>query len=72
MCEYNRHFREHDYFLTMSFETIAACDSNAASAHYNPTPQTNKPITQNSTFLIDAGAHYLLVFLIQILIAESC
>ncbi|ODN00352.1 Xaa-Pro aminopeptidase 1 [Orchesella cincta] len=51
--------KEHEYFLTISFETIAGSDSSGASPHYSPTTRTNKQITQNSMFLIDAGAIYL-------------
>ncbi|CAL8143348.1 unnamed protein product [Orchesella dallaii] len=51
--------REHEYFLTTSFETISASDSSGASPHYSPTPLSNKPITKNSMFLFDAGAIYL-------------
>lgn len=43
----------------LSFETIAACDSNAAMMHYAPTKENHAPLTlENQLLLVDSGGQY--------------
>lgn len=43
----------------LSFETIAACDSNAAMMHYAPTKENHAPLTSdNQLLLVDSGGQY--------------
>lgn len=43
----------------LSFETIAACDSNAAMMHYAPTQEVHSPLTRaNQLLLVDSGGQY--------------
>jgi Xaa-Pro aminopeptidase len=50
---------EQDYFVSESFETIAAYGAHGAVVHYAPTPESNAPILREGVLLIDSGAHYL-------------
>lgn len=43
----------------LSFETIAAVDSNAAMMHYAPTKEKHSPVTRNNQLLlVDSGGQY--------------
>jgi len=43
----------------LSFETIAACDANAAMMHYAPTKEKHAPLTRaNQLLLVDSGGQY--------------
>lgn len=43
----------------LSFETIAACDSNAAMMHYAPKKDVHSPLTrENQLLLVDSGGQY--------------
>lgn len=43
----------------LSFETIAACDSNAAMMHYAPTEENHAPLRrENQLLLVDSGGQY--------------
>ena len=46
-------------FYSDSFATIAASAENGAVVHYQPTENTNKPLIENSLFLLDSGGQYL-------------
>lgn len=45
-------------FLSLSFDTISAAGPNAAVIHYSPSPETNRQIDDQSTYLLDSGAQY--------------
>ncbi|XP_063592156.1 xaa-Pro aminopeptidase 1-like [Penaeus indicus] len=49
--------QQQDY-LSLSFETISASGPNAALIHYSPSPETNRQIDDQSTYLLDSGAQY--------------
>ncbi|XP_047495014.1 xaa-Pro aminopeptidase 1-like [Penaeus chinensis] len=49
--------QQQDY-LSLSFETISASGPNAAVIHYSPSPETNRQIDDQSTYLLDSGAQY--------------
>ena len=42
-----------------SFESISAHGPNAALPHYRVTPQSNRPLTGGTLYLIDSGGQYL-------------
>ena len=42
----------------ISFDTISGAGPNGAIVHYRVTERTNRPIPQDSVFLIDSGAQY--------------
>lgn len=43
----------------LSFETIAACDENAAMMHYSPSKEHDVPLTKdNQLLLVDSGGQY--------------
>jgi Xaa-Pro aminopeptidase len=46
-------------FVGESFETIVAYSAHGAIVHYEPTPETNTTIDEQSFLLIDSGAQYL-------------
>lgn len=46
-------------FFSESFATIAGFGSNGAIVHYQPTPQTNKTLSDGNLLLLDSGAQYL-------------
>ncbi|GHT50289.1 Xaa-Pro aminopeptidase [Bacteroidia bacterium] len=50
---------EQDYFVSESFETIAAYGAHGAIVHYAPTPESNARILPEGLLLVDSGAHYL-------------
>jgi Xaa-Pro aminopeptidase len=51
--------RSLDLFHGLSFDTIAGAGPNGAIVHYRVTRQTNRPLQQNSLFLIDSGGQFL-------------
>lgn len=51
--------REQERCFNLSFETIAACDSNAAMMHYAPTKDSFAKVTRdNQLLLVDSGGQY--------------
>ncbi|MDA0939123.1 MAG: aminopeptidase P family N-terminal domain-containing protein, partial [Proteobacteria bacterium] len=50
--------KQSDLFLYPSFQTISAFGENASIIHYKPNENTNKTITGNDLYLIDAGGQY--------------
>lgn len=50
---------EQEYFFSESFETIAGCGTNGAIVHYQPTAESNAPLTDNTLLLLDSGGQYL-------------
>ncbi|MDR0834926.1 MAG: aminopeptidase P family protein [Candidatus Symbiothrix sp.] len=50
---------EQDYFVSESFETIAAYGAHGAIVHYTPTQESNAQILPQGLLLVDSGAHYL-------------
>ncbi|OAM31570.1 peptidase M24 [Eikenella sp. NML03-A-027] len=50
--------RQADY-ISLSFDTIAGFNENAALPHYAATPEHYSTITGQGILLIDSGAHYL-------------
>ncbi len=51
--------QENQLFRGLSFPTIAGSGPNGAIVHYRVTEKTNRPLDQNSLFLVDSGAQYL-------------
>ena len=51
--------KEQEGYLWQSFEPICASGEHAAIVHYEPTPETDVPLTQNGLFLTDTGGGYL-------------
>lgn len=51
--------RQQKDFIDQSFEPIIASGSHGAIIHYDPTPETNVPIEENTFLLMDTGGHYL-------------
>lgn len=49
---------EHELSLGNSFTTVAAFGPNGAHPKYEPTPNTNAAIYDNSTLVIDSGGQY--------------
>ncbi|XP_049821340.1 xaa-Pro aminopeptidase ApepP [Aethina tumida] len=49
---------EQNLSLGNSFRTIVGFGSNAAQPHYEPTPNTNVQILDNSTIVLDSGGQY--------------
>ncbi len=45
-------------FVDLSFNTICACNQNAAMMHYSATKETSQPIN-DGILLVDSGGHYL-------------
>lgn len=50
--------RESNLLKDLSFDSISAFGSNAASPHYRSTPESNLPLKGNSLYLIDSGGQY--------------
>lgn len=51
--------KEHPLCYDVSFETIAACDANAAMMHYSPRKENRVPLTRdNQLLLVDSGGQY--------------
>ncbi|XP_063700058.1 xaa-Pro aminopeptidase ApepP [Culicoides brevitarsis] len=48
-----------DKFVGLSFPTISSSGPNGAIIHYNPTPESKRPITKDELYLCDSGAQYL-------------
>ena len=42
----------------LSFDTISGSGPNGAIVHYKASPETNRPITMNSLYLVDSGGQY--------------
>ncbi len=51
--------RENDLFRGLSFPTISGSGPNGAIVHYRVCEKTNRPLDQNSLYLVDSGAQYL-------------
>ncbi len=45
-------------FCDLSFDTIAAYEEHGAIVHYEPTPESNKPLQPKGFLLLDSGAQY--------------
>nr|QFN66800.1 aminopeptidase [Propylea japonica] len=45
-------------FMGLSFPTISSSGPNGAIIHYNPTKETDAPITTDSLYLCDSGAQF--------------
>ena len=45
-------------FISLSFDTIAGFNANAALPHYSATPESHSTISGNGLLLIDSGAQY--------------
>lgn len=54
----NEYRFEQELSLGNSFNTIAAFGANGALPHYEPTPNTNAIIFNNSTLVLDSGGQY--------------
>lgn len=50
---------EADDFKGESFAPIVATGAHGAIIHYEPTPETNVPVENNTLILLDTGGHYL-------------
>ena len=50
---------EADDFKGESFAPIIATGAHGAIIHYEPTPETNVPLENNTLVLLDTGGHYL-------------
>lgn len=50
---------EADDFKGESFAPIVATGAHGAIIHYEPTPETNVPLENNTLVLLDTGGHYL-------------
>ena len=46
-------------FRGLSFDTISAHGPNAALPHYRATPESNRPLTGGTLYLVDSGGQYL-------------
>ncbi|KAI9497106.1 Creatinase aminopeptidase [Zychaea mexicana] len=51
--------RQHDTYVGISFDTIAATGPNGAIIHYNPSPTHSAIIDPQQMYLCDSGAHYI-------------
>jgi len=51
--------QQNDLFRGLSFPTIAGSGPNGAIVHYRVSEKTNRPLDQNSLFLVDSGAQYV-------------
>ena len=54
----NEFRKQEQHYYSESFATIAGFASNGAIIHYQPTKETNKPLSDGSLLLIDSGAQY--------------
>ncbi|XP_071090079.1 xaa-Pro aminopeptidase 1-like [Haliotis cracherodii] len=50
--------RQQEDFVSLSFDTISSIGADAAIIHYQPSAESNKPITSDQIYLCDAGAQY--------------
>ncbi len=50
--------REDDHCLGLSFTTISGMAEHGAIVHYRVTKQTDKPLSDDSLFLVDSGGQY--------------
>lgn len=50
--------RQQDGFIELSFDTISACNANAAMMHYFATPGTNAVLEKKGFLLMDSGGQY--------------
>uniref|UniRef100_A0A1B6FBQ8 Xaa-Pro aminopeptidase 1 n=1 Tax=Cuerna arida TaxID=1464854 RepID=A0A1B6FBQ8_9HEMI len=50
--------REQEHFVGLSFETISSSGPHGAVIHYNPSKETDRPITNKELYLCDSGAQY--------------
>ena len=53
-----RHRSVRPGFISLSFDTIAGFNANAALPHYSATPKSHSTISGNGLLLIDSGAQY--------------
>ncbi|KAI8148444.1 Creatinase/aminopeptidase [Fennellomyces sp. T-0311] len=51
--------RQHESYVGLSFDTVAATGSNGAIIHYQPSPTDSAVIDPYQIYLCDSGAHYL-------------
>ena len=51
--------REGDNIQGLSFPTISGTGPNGAIVHYRATEHSNRPLDQNSLYLVDSGGQYL-------------
>jgi Xaa-Pro aminopeptidase len=51
--------RKQDYFVSLSFGTVAGSGSNGAIIHYSPVAENCARIKKNTMFLLDSGAQYM-------------
>jgi len=51
--------QQNNLFRGLSFPTIAGSGPNGAIVHYRVNEKTNRPLDQNSLFLVDSGAQYV-------------
>eukprot|EP00123_Amoebidium_parasiticum_P020934 comp5890_c0_seq2/m.1748 comp5890_c0_seq2/g.1748 ORF comp5890_c0_seq2/g.1748 comp5890_c0_seq2/m.1748 type:complete len:655 (-) comp5890_c0_seq2:260-2224(-) len=56
--ELERFRSQQQHFISLSFKTTSAMGPNGAIIHYKPDPETCPPITDQSLYLVDSGAHY--------------
>lgn len=61
---------EQNLSLGNSFRTIVGFGSNAAQPHYEPTPNTNVQILDNSTIVLDSGGQYYSTLYVEIQLTE--
>lgn len=50
--------QENEYFISNSFDTIAAFNENAAIIHYKANAKTSKLLNKSGLLLLDSGAQY--------------
>lgn len=50
---------KNEYYKGLSFQTISSSGKNGSIIHYQPTVETNRPITVDEIYLCDSGAQYM-------------
>ena len=55
---FENELKKYDDFVSLSFNSISAFDTNTSIVHYNPKTHSNKKIDSDGLFLFDAGAHF--------------
>lgn len=50
--------REQEKYVGLSFSTISSVGAHGAIIHYEPTPETDVPITDHELYLCDSGAQF--------------
>ncbi|XP_033098855.1 xaa-Pro aminopeptidase 1-like [Anneissia japonica] len=50
--------REQELFVSLSFDTISSSGANGAIIHYKATPETDRPLRLDESYLCDSGAQY--------------